>query len=105
MAIFAVIYGSDPGIGYRVWIRGLRPTMDIEFHYYMTYLVAARAGFRPAEAAIIAQAAQEVDDNYIPISVSKGTPNMRASFRRQWTSCTPGITSASSSRIDASLLQ
>jgi hypothetical protein len=74
MAIFAVIYGSDPGIGYRVWIQGLRPTMDIEFHYYMTYLVAARAGFRPAAAAIIAQAAQEVDDNHIPIAVSKGTP-------------------------------
>ena len=26
--------------------------MDIEFHYYMTYLIAARAGFTPAEAAI-----------------------------------------------------
>lgn len=48
--------------------------MDIEFHYYMTYLIAARAGFAPAEAAILAQAAQEIDDNHIPISVSKGTP-------------------------------
>ncbi len=47
--------------------------MDIEFHYYMTYLIAARAGFRPAEAAIIAQSAQEVDDNHIPVSVSAGT--------------------------------
>src|ERR1700723_1635681 len=47
--------------------------MDIEFHYYMTYLIAAWAGFQPAEAAILAQAAQEVDDNHIPISVSKGT--------------------------------
>lgn len=48
--------------------------MDIEFHYYMTYLIAVRAGFVPAEAAILAQAAQEIDDNHIPISVSKGTP-------------------------------
>jgi hypothetical protein len=48
--------------------------VDIEFHYYMTYLIAVRAGFRPPEAAIIAQAAQEIDDNHIPISVSKGTP-------------------------------
>ena len=48
--------------------------MDIEFHYYMTYLIAARAGFSPAEAGTIAQAAQEVDDNHIPIAVSSDTP-------------------------------
>lgn len=43
--------------------------MDIEFHYYMTYLIAARAGYSPAEAVIIAHAAQSVDDNHIPIQV------------------------------------
>jgi hypothetical protein len=48
--------------------------MDIEFHYYMTYLIAARAGFSPTDAAIIAQSAQEVDDNHVPIEVSAGTP-------------------------------
>jgi hypothetical protein len=48
--------------------------MDIEFHYYMTYLIAARAGFSPADAGIVAQSAQEIDDNHIPISVSAGTP-------------------------------
>src|ERR1019366_8208639 len=48
--------------------------MDIEFHYYMTYLIAARAGFSAADAAIIAQSAQEVDDNHVPIEVSIGTP-------------------------------
>jgi hypothetical protein len=48
--------------------------MDIEFHYYMTYLIAARAGFSPQDAAVIAQAAQEIDDNHIPIEVSAGTP-------------------------------
>ena len=48
--------------------------MDIEFHYYMTYLIAVRAGFVPSEAAIVAKAAQEIDDNHIPIIVSAGTP-------------------------------
>src|ERR1700761_1890272 len=48
--------------------------MDIEFHYYMTYLIAARAGFPPADAAIIAQSAQEIDANHIPVRVSAGTP-------------------------------
>jgi len=47
--------------------------MDIEFHYYMTYLIAARAGFSPGEATVIAQSAQEIDDNHIPVSVSAGT--------------------------------
>ena len=47
--------------------------MNIEFHYYMTYLIAVRAGFTPAEAVTIAKAAQEIDDNHIPISVSSGT--------------------------------
>src|SRR5579864_3627685 len=49
--------------------------MDIEFHYYMTYLIATRAGFEPAEAGIIAQSAQEIDDNHILITVGKGTPS------------------------------
>jgi len=47
--------------------------MDIEFHYYITHLIAVRAGFHPAEATTLAQAAQEIDDNHISISVSKGT--------------------------------
>lgn len=41
--------------------------MDIEFHYYMTYLIAAHAGFKPGDALIIAHAAQSVDDNHIPV--------------------------------------
>ena len=47
--------------------------MDIEFHYYMTYLIAARAGFTPPEAEVIAHAAQSVDDNHIKYRV-KGAP-------------------------------
>ena len=47
--------------------------MDIEFHYYMTYLIAVRAGFTPADAGILAQSAQEIDDNHILFRVSEGT--------------------------------
>ena len=47
--------------------------MDIEFHYYMTYLIAVRAGFAPDAALIVAKSAQEIDDNHIPITVSAGT--------------------------------
>lgn len=43
--------------------------MDIEFHYFMTYLIAARAGYLPAEATIVAHAAQSVDDNHIPVQI------------------------------------
>jgi hypothetical protein len=58
---------------YKVLFRG-KLAMDIEFHYSMTYLIAARAGFSPTEAAILARSAQEIDDNHIPVTVSKGTP-------------------------------
>lgn len=37
--------------------------MDVEFHYYITYLIAARAGFSPDDARTIACSAQQVDDN------------------------------------------
>jgi hypothetical protein len=43
--------------------------MDMEFHYHMTYLIAARAGFSAAEAATIAYASQFVDDNTEPWTV------------------------------------
>ncbi|MGR5064616.1 DUF6765 family protein [Photobacterium sp. DNB22_13_2] len=37
--------------------------MDIEFHYWITGLIAKRAGFKDGEAKIIAYASQYVDDN------------------------------------------
>ncbi len=37
--------------------------MDIEFHYYVTYLTALKAGFKREKAEIIATSAQLVDDN------------------------------------------
>jgi len=37
--------------------------LDIEFHYYVTYLTALKAGFKREKAEIIATSAQLVDDN------------------------------------------
>ncbi|HLZ77187.1 DUF6765 family protein [Phenylobacterium sp.] len=48
--------------------------MDIEFHYYMTYLIAARAGFSAGQAETLAHAAQSVDDNHIKYQIT-GAPN------------------------------
>jgi len=48
--------------------------MDIEFHFFATYLIAMRAGFSPEEAAILAHSAQGVDDNHVPVLVDAGHP-------------------------------
>ncbi len=37
--------------------------MDIEFHYYITYVLAEKAGFAKDESAVIAYACQHTDDN------------------------------------------
>lgn len=37
--------------------------MDIEFHYYMTYIIALRAGFKLDDAYTIAYSSQYTDDN------------------------------------------
>lgn len=46
--------------------------MDIEFHYYMTYLIATKAGYAPSEAATIAHACQYTDDNQLLYRVVGG---------------------------------
>lgn len=66
-----------------MWLicKSLRPlsikiednTMDIEFHYYMTYLIAARAGFPAEEAITIAHSSQYVDDNNVTYRINKDT--------------------------------
>ena len=45
--------------------------MDAEFHYYMTYLIAAKAGYEPKDALTIAYASQYVDDNDMIFEVDK----------------------------------
>ncbi|MCP4546567.1 MAG: hypothetical protein GY835_08900, partial [bacterium] len=62
--------------------------MDIEFHYYMTYLIAAKAGFGPDDAQIIAQASQYTDDNDTIFEVDKG----KATAYRNFISQTMNIT-------------
>lgn len=61
--------------------------MDIEFHYYMTYLVATKAGFGPDEAKILAHASQYVDDNDVIFEIDKD----RASCFRNYISQTMNI--------------
>lgn len=51
--------------------------MDIEFHYYMTYLIATKAGIKPENALTLAHTCQLTDDNdkIYEISMdSKSTP-------------------------------
>jgi hypothetical protein len=44
--------------------------LNIEFHYYITYLIAARAGFSPEEAEVIAYSSQYIDDNDLIYNIS-----------------------------------
>ena len=46
--------------------------MDIEFHYYMTYLIAVRAGLSAVDAQTLAYASQYVDDNDMILEIDKG---------------------------------
>lgn len=51
---------------------GVSGDMDIEFHYFMTHLVALRAGFKPGDAITIAYASQYTDDNQTPYKIEGG---------------------------------
>ena len=46
--------------------------MDIEFHYYMTYLIAAKAGLDTTSSRVLAYSSQFIDDNDIVFEVDKG---------------------------------
>lgn len=48
------------------------PNMDIEFHYYITYLIAVKAGFSVDDALILAHACQYTDDNNEKYTVDRG---------------------------------
>ncbi|MCG8358930.1 MAG: hypothetical protein MI920_25470 [Kiloniellales bacterium] len=61
--------------------------MDIEFHYYMTYLIAAKGGLGVDDAKIVAYASQYIDDNDIIFEVDKG----KASAYRNYISQTMNI--------------
>jgi hypothetical protein len=66
--------------------------MDIEFHYYMTYLISTRAGIKPEDAKKIAYASQYVDDNDIICEIDKG----QSSAYRNYISQTMNILSPKS---------
>lgn len=57
--------------------------MDIEFHYYFTYLIAARAGFDPISSYIVAYSSQFVDDNVIIYEISPGTSEYYSNYISQ----------------------
>jgi hypothetical protein len=57
--------------------------MNIEFHYYMTYLIAVRAGFKVKDAHTIAYACEFIDENEQPMIVDKGRPSEYISTQTQ----------------------
>ncbi len=57
--------------------------MDIEFHYYMTYIIARRAGFKSDDAYIIAYSSQYTDDNTEHLYISRDTPDAYESYISQ----------------------
>ena len=57
--------------------------MEIEFHYYITYLIAAKAGFGAKEAREIAYTSQYVDDNDTVFQVNKDKPEFYSNYISQ----------------------
>lgn len=50
--------------------------MDIEFYYYVTYLTATRAGFKPKDANVLAYSSQYVDNNDILFEINKDSAEL-----------------------------
>ena len=57
--------------------------MNTEFHYYITYLIATKAGFTAKEASVLAYSSQYVDDNDIVYEISKNTPYYYSNYISQ----------------------
>lgn len=49
--------------------------MDKEFHYYITYFIALKAGFNEQNAYVIAYSSQYTDDNNVEYVINHGTSN------------------------------
>ncbi len=49
--------------------------MDKEFHYYITYFIALKAGFNKKNAYVIAYSSQYADDNNVEHVIDPGTSN------------------------------
>jgi hypothetical protein len=57
--------------------------MDIEFHYYITYIIARTAGFKPEDAQIIAYSSQYTDDNQKVYRIHQGHPDEYSNYISQ----------------------
>jgi hypothetical protein len=57
--------------------------MEIEFHYYMTYLIAARAGFSSHDAEVIAYSSQYVDENHEIYQIDSDQPTAYSNYITQ----------------------
>ncbi len=57
--------------------------MDVEFHYYVTYIVAKRAGFSKDDAYLIAYSSQYVDDNNVIFCVNKSKADEYSNYISQ----------------------
>jgi hypothetical protein len=57
--------------------------MDKEFHYYITYIIAQRAGFQPRDAYVIAYASQHTDDNTTDLTISPDSPDAYSNYISQ----------------------
>ena len=74
---------------YLYFLRKLKSSisnsMDEEFHYYITYLIAVKSGFGIDDSKTIAYASQFVDDNYLKYTIhgtdTKRYRNMQSSVK------------------------
>ncbi|MBU0559183.1 MAG: hypothetical protein KKG93_06320 [Bacteroidetes bacterium] len=57
--------------------------MDFEFHYYVTYLAATRAGYSSEDAYKIAYSSQFVDDNNMSFDIHTETPHQYTNYLSQ----------------------
>lgn len=69
--------------------------MDIEFHYYITYVLAVKAGFGAQDAWMLAYSSQYVDDNDKIHLIDKGKPSEYQNYLSQ----TMDITKPQSERL------
>lgn len=57
--------------------------MDIEFHYYMTYLTATRAGLTSTDAEVLAYSSQYVDENNRVLHINAGQTDQYKNYITQ----------------------
>jgi len=57
--------------------------MDAEFHYHITWLIAARAGLPPEDVEILSTASQYTDDNDIIFEIDKDRPTAYRNYISQ----------------------